>query len=264
MAKFAAAWLALREPADRRSRSVRLSRSIADTLPRDRPIHVLDLAAGTGSNARFLTPYLHSAQKWLLVDHDAALLNGPHAVLPAGAVRRVMDLSDAQHLTQVLAGRDLVTGSALLDLVSEEWLQILTAACRDHGTAVLFALSYDGRIVCSPPEPEDGRVCDLVNQHQRTDKGFGPALGPAAAACAARQLEAVGYEVWREPSDWVLGPDEDELQRQLIEGWADAAVAVAPMNADVIATWRTQRLAHVAEGRSRLVVGHEDVGAFIA
>jgi hypothetical protein len=175
-----------------------------------------------------------------------------------------MDLSDPEQLTRVLTGRELVTGSALLDLVSEEWLDVVTKACRDRGTAVLVALSYDGRIVCSPPEPEDGRVRDLVNQHQRTDKGFGPALGPAAAACAARQLEALGYEVRQEPSDWVLEADEDELQRQLIEGWADAAVAVAPTDAAVIATWRAQRLAHVAEGRSRLIVGHEDVGAFIA
>jgi hypothetical protein len=175
-----------------------------------------------------------------------------------------MDLSDAGHLIRVLTGRDLVTASALLDLVSEDWLHVVTQACRDHGTAVLFALSYDGRIVCSPPEPEDDRVRNLVNRHQRTDKGFGPALGPAAAACVAGQLEALGYDVRREPSDWVLGPHEDELQRQLIEGWADAAVAVAPIDAAVIATWRIQRLAHVAEGRSRLVVGHEDVGAFIA
>ena len=31
---------------------------------------------------------------------------------------------------------------------------------------------------------DDTFVVDLVNAHQRTDKGFGPALGPAATACA--------------------------------------------------------------------------------
>src|SRR5215208_4518094 len=117
MPRFAAAWLALREPADRRSRSISVARAIADRLPGDRPVHALDLGAGTGANARFLTPYLHSTQQWLLVDHDAALLNRSDADLPAGAVRRVMDLSDAGHLTHVLSGRDLVTASALLDLV---------------------------------------------------------------------------------------------------------------------------------------------------
>src|SRR5713226_8445769 len=108
MPKFAASWLALREPPDRRSRSIRIARAIADALPTDRPIHVVDLAAGTGSNARFLTRYFHSAQKWLLVDHDPTLLNRPHADLPAGAVRRVMDLSDSEQLTRILAGREVV------------------------------------------------------------------------------------------------------------------------------------------------------------
>ncbi len=57
----------------------------------------------------------------------------------------------------IFDGRALVTASALLDLVSERWLRALAARCAGHGAAVLFALSYDGRIVCSPEDPDDGR-----------------------------------------------------------------------------------------------------------
>ena len=82
----------------------------------------------------------------------------------------------------MFSGRALVTASALLDLVSEEWLRSLAARCRESGAALLFALSYDGRIQCSPDEPEDAAIRELVNQHQRTDKGFGRALGSGRAA----------------------------------------------------------------------------------
>jgi len=103
-----------------------------------------------------------------------------------------------------------------------------------------------------------------MNRHQRAnDKGFGPAAGPEAIACAARSLAAVGYHVRREASDWVLLPDVRELQRQLIEGWAEAAVEIAPGQAAMVESWLTRRLAHIEAGCSRLTVCHEDLAAWL-
>ncbi|MBI3491471.1 MAG: class I SAM-dependent methyltransferase, partial [Acidobacteria bacterium] len=137
----------------------------------------------------------------------------------------------------------MVTASALLDLVSESWLRALAERCRANGAAVLFALSYDGRIQCSPEEPEDALVRDLVNRHQRTDKGFGPALGPEATDVAARCFADLGYSIKRESSDWVLTPESRELQKQVIDGWARAAAEVEPLRAKTIEAWRMRRLA---------------------
>ena len=64
------------------------------------------------------------------------------------------------------------------------------------------------------------RFAELVNRHQRSDKGFGAALGPSAPASAERAFADAGYAVRRAPSDWMLTPDMSELQRQLIDGWA--------------------------------------------
>jgi hypothetical protein len=70
----------------------------------------------------------------------------------------VADLTTAA----IFHGRQLVTASALLDLVSEPWLQALAVRCREHASAVLFALNYDGRIQCWPEEPGDEQVRELV------------------------------------------------------------------------------------------------------
>ncbi len=105
-------------------------------------------------------------------------------------------------------------------------------------------------------------IRDLLNRHQKTDKGLGgSAAGPDAAACAARCFAESGYRVWTEPSDWILGSPEQTLQRRLIDGWAEAATELASDNASVIARWRAQRIGHVDAGRSRIVVGHFDVAA---
>jgi SAM-dependent methyltransferase len=288
MSEFSADWLALREPADAAARSERLLQAVAARFTLETNLTVLDVGAGTGSNARYLAERLHPQQQWLLVDHDPTLLIDASQRLRAwGEARglvvsrdeaawrvegeglavtfatRLADLADLSAASELFLDRRLVTASALLDLVSVAWVESLASECRVAGAAGLFALTYDGRIHCSPEEQGDDEIRQLVNEHQRGDKGFGPALGPTATAVAAECFGALGYSVEREASDWHLEPDAAELQRQLIEGWSRAAVQMAPDRSAFIREWTDRRLAHVLEGHSRLVVGHEDLAVWL-
>jgi hypothetical protein len=264
MGGFSSEWLALREPADAAARSTRLTHAVRDRL-RDRAvIRGLDLGAGTGSNVRYLADRLPAPQEWLLVDDDETLIAETARACPGAAARLVnlaaeMDSAGAD----IFSGRSLVTASALLDLVSGRWLQLLAGRCRAAGAVVLFALSYDGRIQCEPQESDDEVIRALVNAHQLRDKGFGPALGPGATDRAAECFAALGYEVARDTSPWVLTPDSPELQRQLIAGWAEAAGEMAPERRTAFNEWRDRRLAHLANGRSTLTVGHEDFAGWL-
>jgi hypothetical protein len=259
MSDFSADWLALREPVDAASRSMRLARAVADILPRYRAIDILDLGAGAGANVRYLAGKLPLPQRWLLVDRDERLLSRAPRTWPS----QCLDLQHAVLDSNLFSGRALVTASALLDLASDAWLQTLVERCRDAGAAVLFALTYDGRMDFAPAEPEDEAIGALVNEHQRTDKGLGPAAGPRAVGRASQLLTAAGYHVEREASDWELTPESGELQRQLITGWADAATAVAAERSALIADWRARRIAHVDDGRSQLIVGHKDLAGWL-
>jgi hypothetical protein len=283
-----ATWLCLREPADAIARSEELTRTIASALAPAEPFQVLDLACGTGANLRYLAPRLPGRQRWLLVDRDAALLarvpartsawgeargcevgTDGHGCLIRGdrldchVETRQLDLGTLAD-SGIFSGCHLVTASALLDLVSEPWMVALAGHCRAAGAAALFALTYTGSSSCRPADPEDERIRDLLNRHQKNDKGLGgPAAGPDAAACVARAFAAAGYRVRSEPSDWVLEPGAPELQCQLIDGWAEAARELAPGDAATIARWRARRIGHVEAGRSRVVVGHLDVAAWL-
>jgi hypothetical protein len=281
-------WLCLREQADWRSRSDMLTKAVAAVLPQSRPVAVVDLATGEGSNLRYLIDQLPARQRWLLIDRSRALLtrgeektrvwasergyevqsHGSGLVLWGSQLEcliemRVQDLGTLDD-SSIFAGRDLVTASALLDLVSESWLRALASHCRRVAAAGLFTLTYDGRFSCEPSEPEDEMVRRGMNEHQRRDKGLGgPAEGPGAAASAARCFAGENYLVSTAVSDWALGPNEASMQRVLIEGWADAASEVYPDDAATIATWRSRRLRHVAAGQSHLIVGHRDVAAWL-
>jgi len=264
---FTAEWLALREPADHRARSARLAREIARRLMDRPPLHVLDLGSGTGSNLRYLARRLPPVQHWRMVDRDRALLARVGTptmwAIVASVHLRPRDLADLQANADLFKAVALVTASALLDLVSAEWIDALAQRCQSSRAASLFALTYDGRIACTPADGDDEMVRDLVNRHQRTDKGFGPALGPDAADAAQQAFASRGFAVERDRSDWTLGGGDSELQRQLIDGWAAAAVEMQPADAAAIEGWRRRRLEHVAAARSTLVVGHEDLAAWV-
>ena len=260
MSGFSADWLALREPADQAARSAEVAAGVLDRLRGRAPVRIVDLGSGTGSNARYLAPLL-PAQHWRLVDNDPALLDVARSSVSAEVETHVADLRVLD--ASLFDGRDLVTASALLDLVSESWLAGFVQHCRVAGAAVLVVLNYDGRIECEPRDEDDEVVRRLVNLHQRTDKGFGPALGPDSGRRAESLLSQAGYSVHRATSDWVLGPEQAELQRQLIAGWAGAAIEMSASEAVRIRAWEGRRLAHVTAGDSRLVVGHDDVGGVI-
>jgi hypothetical protein len=249
MSGFSSAWLALREPADAAARSSALASFVA------RPGRLLDLGGGTGANIRYLSARFPSPQVWTIVDDDPALM--AHA--PSSVTRHRADLNDVVDEGGLFEGCVLVTASALLDLVSEQWLAKLVLRCRAADASVLFALSYDGRISCSPEDQDDEAIRRLVNEHQTRDKGFGPALGPDAATKAIAMLTKAGYATKNDQSDWKLRPDDRDLQRELVAGWAGAASEVAPANRAVIDAWRSRRIAHIDAGRSRIVVGHTDV-----
>ena len=101
-------------------------------------------------------------------------------------------------------------------------------------------------------------MIEAVNRHQRSDKGFGRALGPTAGEAAITRFEALRYEVVRGTSDWLLGPQDIEIQGDLLSGWAAAANELGDPNLAEIGGWLARRRSHLACGRSSISVGHID------
>jgi hypothetical protein len=225
-------------------------------------VGIVDLACGTGANVRALGPLIKARQDWRLTDNDLSLLaRVPPSDSPQITVTTVpVDLN--RDLEAALDGPiDLVTTSALLDLVSDEWLQRLAVEAAARRLPVYAALSYDGRVVFDPADESDAAVIAAVNAHQRTDKGFGPALGPAAAQAAAERFERVGYSLVQGEADWVFEPRDRAIQTEVLSGWAAAARATGNVPLADVVGWLTRRRDLVAAGRSSIRVGHRDLFA---
>jgi hypothetical protein len=127
------------------------------------------------------------------------------------------------------------------------------------GCALYASLTYDGGIGWRPADPGDDEVRDATNRHQRTDKGFGLALGPDAAPALHQLLVAAEGTLELARSDWRLGPGDDAIQRALLDGYLETASATAPSRAGAFRAWHGRRLRHLQAGRSELSVGHLDL-----
>jgi hypothetical protein len=285
MSRFSRDWLRLREAADLASRDPPLARHFADALSpaQGRPLKLLDIAAGTGANCRALMPRIAGDQHWTLIDRDRDLLaaqaeemvlwarrqgypvraGGGRVVVTASTRRwevESLNLDLARNLSGLAAlEADAVTAAALLDLVSTEWLDAFAALLEKRPVPFLAALSVDGRRDWAPPLAGDAIVSAAFRSHQARDKGFGPALGPAAIARLAAKLGAAGWTIAEAASDWRLAAREAALLEALVAGEVEAALAAAPDAAPAIATWEKERREQLPHGRLRLTVGHRDL-----
>ena len=221
---FEADWLALRAPADQRARDPGLLADAEALIASRSKALVVDLGCGAGASVMAISA---PGANWRLVDNDAALIARAEAAAArrgTSAERRVLDLAaPGDGLAEAVSGADLVASSAFLDLVSAAWIDRLVAALPDRA-GLYVALSYSGEMRWAPEHPQDEPVRAAFNRHQSGDKGFGPALGPAATGYLAETLEQAGRAPRLAQSDWRLSGERDgALIRELTTGIAGAA-----------------------------------------
>ena len=296
MSGFSAAWLALREPVDHRSRNAMLQNQVVDFLNQCAPVapglmHITDLGSGTGSNLRALAPHFGAMQCWTLVDYDADLLRAARATLlswadgvldsnlpnsigvagifsgsiePLVITKNMKSISVQFRCADLLADyrsilnepADLITAAAFFDLVAEPWLAKFCAAL----TKPLYTvLTYDGKETWGPPNTHDADVLRAFHAHQSTDKGFGAALGPRAAEHLQSLLQGRGFTTACALSPWRMDHHDHALIEQLALGTASAAREIGILASSAIDQWEQARLQ-----ASYCEIGHTDLFAYPA
>ncbi len=279
MSGFSADWLALREPADMKARAAPLLGKLRLAFAERDEITVADLGCGTGSTLRAVAAMLPKNQIWRLYDYDAALLAAARSRIAAwaneaaddgdaltlswyGKTLRVyfepIDLNSRMHVVMDAAS-DLITASALFDLVSASWIKTFAETAAARRPAIYAAITYDGREEWAPPHPADAAMLAAFHAHQRTDKGFGVSAGPDAAGHLERCLVEHGYAVQTADSAWRIGADQRVLIETLADGAARAVRETGAVGAAIIDEWLADR-----RTAQSCLVGHQDLLALRA
>lgn len=153
---------------------------------------------------------------------------------------------------------DVICGSALIDLASAAWLDRLAAALPQNA-AFYMALSYDGFEQWLPAPIDEAAAHAAFLSHQRTDKGFGQALGPDAATYMADALSRAGRQPTLRNSPWTLGEADRALITALADGSAEAVSETSALSDPQFASWALGRRA-----AGTVEVGHLDLLALPA
>ncbi len=284
---FGADWLELREPLDLAARDpgllARFGSCVEDGV-------VQECGAGHGALLRAVAPALRGRVHWHAYDHDTALLaelsprftrwgerQGDWRPLatdedgePAGSATgrwqgRRAQLAAQTHVVDLAQGLPMLEASAIacsawLDLVSADWL---TALGRQLATAqvhtLYLSMTINGEIRFTPASGEDELLVSAYLRHMEQDKGFGPALGPAAQPRLTQWLDEGGYALDWARSDWRLDCAHAAATRHWLRGLATAAVAHSPMLREVAEAWLHRRRAELAGGWLQVEIGHFDL-----
>lgn len=264
MCSFSVAWLDLRESADFAARDKLLVQELLFWLSQFNSINfsVVDLGAGTGSTlrafSRLANQDLMQKLSWYLVDLDAVLLNEALRRHHQDYLIKTCQVDLTAVATLPLNNVQIVSASALFDLVSADFIDSLLTRVNAQSTAFYAALNYDGTTKWHPAHPLDEKVLAAFNRDQLRDKGFGPALGPNATEYLKTALEKKGYRVLIRPSPWQLDAQHETLVRELIQGIAAAVGQSDDQDLQKgLAEWKTYRLAHAATGKC--IIGHWDL-----
>jgi hypothetical protein len=252
-------WLRLRESADAAARSTELVAQVRERFAGASRLVIHDLGCGTGAAARWLAPQLPAPQHWIMWDRDPDLLGAAMSGKPpgiTGATRRrdIGTLSAAD-----LAGADLVTASALIDILSLAEIDAVAAACAGAGVPALIMLSVLGRVELSPADPFDAEIAAAFNAHQRRAVGGRALLGPDAVTALADAFARQGATVTVRPSPWRLGAGDRDLLTAWFREWLGAAVEQVPALGKPAEGYARRRLAEIADGRLSATVHHVDV-----
>ena len=258
---FSAQWLALREPYDMRARNVAVLDALAAAFRDRESIAIVDLACGAGASLRALAPRLPPRLSWRLGDNDLGILaRTPALAAPPRITVQARAIDLARDLELALDGPlDLITCSALLDLLSADELDRLVRSCASARCPVLITLTVTGAVRLSPRHPLDELVAAAFNGHQRRTTGGRRLLGPDAADTARRMFTELGCDVVGHASPWRLGPARRQLTYAWFAGWLAAACEQDSHLATATRSYARVRLAGASAGRLQALVQHRDL-----
>ncbi|WP_422374588.1 class I SAM-dependent methyltransferase [Roseibium sp.] len=255
MSGFSSEWLALRAPLDLAARSRAVETAFIEALPKG-ALRLLDLASGTGSTVEALSSLLDRPVTWQLTDYDPALLQVARERWPESIHIRQIDLqADLEQLP--FDEVEAVTTSAFLDLASQDFLERLADKVVATGKPFLASLTYDGRSDFDPGHPTDAELLETLNRHQKSDKGFGPALGPDAATTAVSLFEDRGFQVVSGRSDWQISPKASAFLLEFLGGWLRVGKELN-LPDDLLDSWWQDRKERINSGTLAMTVGHID------
>ena len=282
--KFSKSWINIRVDYDNISRSTVLVDHI-NKLSQEDDIDLIDLYCGSGN---FLIWSLNKDilfKNCILVDHDVKLLKSIKSNLRTH-LRPMYSIQSNTNNLDLLIKRNsktlssisikkndcdgyrylsekyhVISYSAALDIMSKS--SIASALKRIKKNNILyFSLCFNGQVRWTPTNTFDKYILTFFNNHQRSDKGFGNALGSKSIEFIKQKADKLNLNIIVKDSPWIIKNkfDKDKvfMKRYLLD-IKKSLFHMEGIDKDILRKWYLDKKSEIDNKKIQLYVGHNDI-----
>ena len=285
--KFSKSWINMRIQYDLKSRSDLLIQYLKKNYS-NYDMELLDMCCGSGSFLIWSIKNKILFSKCTLLDYDMKLLKSIKSNLRKNLPKSFIIKSNSNNMNLILKKDNLISSSiiikkndcnkfngktkkfhvisysAVLDFMSKSSIIKSLKKCNDNN-AIFFSLCFNGKVRWTPTNTFDKYILSFFNKHQRTDKGFGTALGSKSIEFVKRTANLLDINVTTKNSPWLIYNKSDRdkifLHRYLLD-IKKALFHIEGIDKDILRKWYQDKKYDIENKSIKLSVGHQDILLF--
>jgi len=283
---FNADWLNERYPYDSEARDKSVESAALDYLSDKQSLNLVDVGAGTGSNALYLMDKLAQDQSWTFIELDTALnsilirrlkdfalyhkyewevrkekyfIHTPTKTLSFQILNKsFLNLASLVNVADI----DLILANAVFDLLSATQIEQFLDPILREKTACLLTMNYQ-QMVFTPTDPFDDNYITLYNNHLERTQDFGKAMGKQAGKKLIQLFRKTNWEIQEAESFWQLQEDDIKMHYYLLN-FMETALGELDFEAQLkeqFPKWLQRKKDLIITRRQQLSIGHLDIFA---
>ncbi|MCI4647387.1 class I SAM-dependent methyltransferase [Phaeodactylibacter sp.] len=282
--QFATDWLEERYRFDVAARNPKVEAACLQYFAQHPMVSIIDIGAGTGANFIYLSEKFPQSQQWALVELNPNLLKRARERLKIWAAAKGYTVREngqrldfqrsGQHIhIQLLQGSllelprllqpgqyQLVTASAVFDLLSKQMLSDLIQTFHHNRLALLTTLNYES-MAYLPGDAEDKRWIELYEAHMQREQDFGRALGPGCSDFLENgYAQLPTAQTLRAPSRWQIEPADTSMHGHMLQFLEKSLLEMTSMghSGKGLDAWLQRKKTQLQAQQLRLSVVHSD------
>jgi len=256
MHEFENSWLLSREKIDSVSRNKKAIEKINKYTNFTKNLNIIDLGCGTGSNFRYLNPKILKKQSWKMIDiSNLSLSYLKKNIRFSQKIQNITFKNEdiIKNLEKInFKDFDIVTGSALLDIMPKEWF-VEFSKINKSTKIIYFSINYDGNFKFYPKHKDDDKIVKLFNKDQMSDKGIGKkAVGPKCTQIINKLFQRT-HKTYVFNSDWVI--EKNKIMQNMFISFCEEIISKNNKNYEL---WLNFRKNKIKSNKSILKLQNKD------